>query len=74
VQAVGQVGERWGKGLAAPLLFAEDPDPEAIQRWLGRLQIFVAGSGVEFENRGSAELKGVPREWRLYAVSATAGS
>ena len=34
----------------------------------------VAGSGLEFENRGSAELRGVPGEWRLYAVSATAGS
>ena len=25
----------------------------------------VAGSGLEFEERGSAELKGVPGEWRL---------
>ena len=30
----------------------------------------VAGSGLEFDDRGSAELKGVPGEWRLYAVSA----
>jgi pimeloyl-ACP methyl ester carboxylesterase len=30
----------------------------------------VAGSGLEFEDRGSHELKGVPGEWRLYAVSA----
>jgi class 3 adenylate cyclase/pimeloyl-ACP methyl ester carboxylesterase len=37
-QAVGEIGARWGKGLAAPLLFADDPDPEAVQRWLGRLQ------------------------------------
>ena len=29
----------------------------------------VAGSGIEFEDRGSHELKGVPGEWRLYAVS-----
>jgi class 3 adenylate cyclase len=29
----------------------------------------VAGSGIEFENRGSHELKGVPGEWRLYAVT-----
>jgi pimeloyl-ACP methyl ester carboxylesterase len=36
--AVGEIGARWGKGLAAPLLFADDPDPEAVQRWLGRLQ------------------------------------
>jgi pimeloyl-ACP methyl ester carboxylesterase len=29
----------------------------------------VAGSGLEFEDRGTRELKGVPGEWRLYAVS-----
>ena len=29
----------------------------------------VAGSGLEFEDRGVRELKGVPGEWRLYAVS-----
>ena len=28
----------------------------------------VAGSGIAFENRGVAELKGVPGEWQLYAV------
>jgi class 3 adenylate cyclase len=28
----------------------------------------VAGSGIEFEDRGSHELKGVPGEWRLYAL------
>jgi class 3 adenylate cyclase len=28
----------------------------------------VAGSGLRFRERGSAELKGVPGEWRLYAV------
>jgi hypothetical protein len=25
----------------------------------------VAGSGLEFENRGDHELKGVPGEWQL---------
>jgi pimeloyl-ACP methyl ester carboxylesterase len=29
----------------------------------------VAGSGIEFQDRGAAELKGVPGEWRLYAVA-----
>jgi class 3 adenylate cyclase len=29
----------------------------------------VAGSGIEFTERGVAELKGVPGEWRLYAVT-----
>ena len=28
----------------------------------------VAGSGIGFRERGTAELKGVPGEWRLYAV------
>jgi class 3 adenylate cyclase/pimeloyl-ACP methyl ester carboxylesterase len=28
----------------------------------------VAGSGLDFEERGVVELKGVPGEWRLYAV------
>ncbi len=28
----------------------------------------VVGSGIEFDDRGAAELKGVPGEWRLYSV------
>jgi class 3 adenylate cyclase len=28
----------------------------------------VVGSGIEFEERGARELKGVPGEWRLFAV------
>lgn len=30
----------------------------------------VAGSGIEFEDRGMRELKGVSGEWRLYAVDS----
>ena len=29
----------------------------------------VAGSGLSFDDRGACELKGVPGEWRLYAVA-----
>jgi class 3 adenylate cyclase/alpha-beta hydrolase superfamily lysophospholipase len=29
----------------------------------------VAGSGIEFEDRGVATLKGLPDEWRLFAVA-----
>jgi class 3 adenylate cyclase len=29
----------------------------------------VAGSGIDFEGRGTHQLKGVPGEWRLYAVA-----
>jgi class 3 adenylate cyclase len=28
----------------------------------------VAGSGIAFEDRGTHELKGIPGEWKLYAV------
>jgi hypothetical protein len=28
----------------------------------------VAGSGIQFEDRGANELKGIPGEWRLYSV------
>jgi class 3 adenylate cyclase len=30
----------------------------------------VAGSGLDFDDRGDAELKGIPGKWRLYAVAA----
>jgi class 3 adenylate cyclase len=30
----------------------------------------VAGSGIEFDDRGEHQLKGVPGEWRLYAVTS----
>ncbi len=36
----------------------------------GTVKDLVAGSGLEFEDRGSSALKGVPGEWRLFAVSA----
>jgi class 3 adenylate cyclase len=38
----------------------------------GTVHDLVAGSGIEFEDRGTAELKGVPGEWRLFAVSNAA--
>jgi len=34
----------------------------------GTVRDLVVGSGIEFDDRGSTELKGVPGEWRLYAV------
>jgi class 3 adenylate cyclase/pimeloyl-ACP methyl ester carboxylesterase len=35
------------------------------------LRDLVIGSGLEFEERGAHELKGVPGEWRLFAVAST---
>jgi class 3 adenylate cyclase len=34
----------------------------------GVVPMLMAGSGVEFEDRGDHELKGVPGPWKLYAV------
>ena len=34
----------------------------------GTVKDLVAGSELEFEERDTAELKGVPGTWRLYAV------
>jgi class 3 adenylate cyclase len=35
------------------------------------LRDLVIGSGLEFEERGAHELKGVPGEWRLFAVTSS---
>jgi len=34
----------------------------------------VAGSGLAFEDKGAAVLKGVPGEWRLYALAQSRGA
>ena len=36
----------------------------------GTVKDLVAGSGIEFEDRGAHELKGLPSEVRIYAVLA----
>jgi class 3 adenylate cyclase len=35
----------------------------------GTVKDLVVGSGLQFEDRGVAELKGVPGEWRLFALA-----
>jgi hypothetical protein len=35
------------------------------------LRDLVIGSGLEFEERGSYEPKGVPGEWRVFAVASS---
>ena len=34
------------------------------------LRDLVIGSGLEFDDRGAHQLKGVPGEWRLFAVAS----
>jgi pimeloyl-ACP methyl ester carboxylesterase/DNA-binding CsgD family transcriptional regulator len=38
----------------------------------GTVKDLVVGSGLEFEDRGAHVLKGVPGEWKLYAVTGDA--
>ena len=52
--------------IAARVMDTAQPGEVMISRTVKDL---VAGSGIAFEDRGPAELKGVPGEWRLYAVS-----
>jgi hypothetical protein len=35
------------------------------------LRDLVIGSGLEFEDRGAYELKGMPGEWRLFVVASS---
>jgi hypothetical protein len=41
---------------------------------LGHVKDLVAGSGTEFADRGTVQLKGIPGDWRLYAVASTVGA
>jgi class 3 adenylate cyclase len=44
------------------------PDEVLASRTVADL---VGGSGIAFSDRGTHALKGVPNEWRLFAVSDT---
>jgi hypothetical protein len=37
---------------------------------LAHCESLVAGSGIEFEDRGVRALRGVPGEWRLFRVTS----
>jgi class 3 adenylate cyclase len=39
----------------------------------GTAKDLVAGSGIEFDDRGEHALKGVPGVWRLYSVAHVGG-
>jgi class 3 adenylate cyclase len=52
--------------IAARVIDADRSDDIMVSSTVKDL---VAGSGIEFDHRGAHELKGVPGEWQLYAVS-----
>jgi class 3 adenylate cyclase len=52
--------------IGARVAAAADPGEVFVS---GAVPPLVAGSGIEFEDRGEHELKGVPGTWRMYAVA-----
>jgi class 3 adenylate cyclase len=52
--------------IAARVMDRASPNEVLVS---GTVKDLVVGSGIGFEDRGEHELRGVPGEWRLYAVS-----
>jgi class 3 adenylate cyclase/streptogramin lyase len=69
-----QMGKKVG-GIAvhtaARVLAAAQPGEVLVS---GTTKELVGGAGVDFEDRGTHHLKGVPGEWRLFAVDAVDGT
>jgi len=51
--------------IASRVMSAAGPNEVLVS---GTVKDLVVGSGIDFEDRGETELRGVPGEWRLYAV------
>jgi class 3 adenylate cyclase len=52
--------------IASRVMGAAAPNEVLVS---GTVKDLVVGSGIDFEDRGERELRGVPGEWRLFAVS-----
>jgi class 3 adenylate cyclase/alpha-beta hydrolase superfamily lysophospholipase len=52
--------------IAARVMGCAEPSEVLVSSTVKDL---VVGSGIDFQDRGARELKGVPGEWRLFAVS-----
>jgi class 3 adenylate cyclase len=57
--------------IASRISALAGPDEILVSRTVTDL---VYGSGLQFEDRGSAELKGVPDSWQLFAAKSSAGA
>ncbi len=53
--------------IAARVSARAEPQELLVSRTVKDL---VAGSGIQFTDRGAHDLKGVPDTWQLYAVEA----
>jgi class 3 adenylate cyclase len=53
--------------IGARIMACAEPGEVVVS---GTVKDLVVGSGLEFEERGERELRGVPGSWRLFSVSA----
>jgi len=51
--------------IASPVMSPAGPNEVLVS---GTVKDLVVGSGIDFEELGERQLRGVPGEWRLYAV------
>jgi class 3 adenylate cyclase len=58
-----------GVSIAARVIDAAGPGEVVVSSTVKDL---VAGSGLRFADRGTHDLRGVPGEWRLFAVEGSA--
>ena len=65
VEASGQNVRGLAVHIANRVMSAAGPDEVLVS---GTLRDVVVGSGLEFEDRGLHQLKGVPGEWRLWGL------
>jgi class 3 adenylate cyclase len=52
--------------IGARILGTADPGEVRVS---GTVKDLVVGSGIEFDDRGEHELRGVPGQWRLWTVT-----
>ena len=62
---------RSGDVSIAYQVVGEGPTDIVFYRGTAGDLLSTSGLGLEFEERGTHELKGVPGEWQLYAVANT---
>jgi class 3 adenylate cyclase len=60
-------GRNGFQGSAVP---EQRPSPDRERLVTSIVRDLVAGSGIEFEDRGEHELKGVPGAWRIFLVTS----
>jgi pimeloyl-ACP methyl ester carboxylesterase len=66
VDGLRHLEENWGRGLDGGMPTLAGPSEVLASSTVKDL---VAGSGIRFTDRGSHVLKGVPDQWRVFAVA-----